>query len=156
MQAFGHSHDEPSEVAVLFYPNLSRQPFFFQIVNLDLLLCTEFYWKYPDLFLCLIFTQWLMVNRLSNATSTAFVSSFDIHWKFYFTCQKLCHNLKAIKTVLTLELSQCHKIGSNFAAAAPAEIPVCLPIRLAKAVLHSKPKSLAIDFFSQTLDCLLE
>ena len=41
-QAFACSHDESSEVTVLFDWNLSRLPFLGYVVNLDLLICTGF------------------------------------------------------------------------------------------------------------------
>ena len=47
----------PSEVAVLFYSNLSRLPFLGQVVNLDLLLCTGFDSEHVVLFLYHIFAQ---------------------------------------------------------------------------------------------------
>ena len=47
----------PSEVAVLFYLNLSRRPFLGQVVDLDLLLCTGFNLEHAVLFLCHLFTQ---------------------------------------------------------------------------------------------------
>ena len=48
---------QPSEVAVLFNWNLRRLPFFRQVVNLDLLLCTEFVSEHEDLLLSQYFTQ---------------------------------------------------------------------------------------------------
>ena len=53
----------PSEVAVLFYSNLSRRPFLGQVVDFDLLLCTGFYSEHSVLFLCHIFTQRPMTGR---------------------------------------------------------------------------------------------
>ena len=47
----------PSEVAGLFYSNLSRRPFFGQVVDLDLLLCTGFDSEHAVFILCHIFTQ---------------------------------------------------------------------------------------------------
>ena len=47
----------PSEVAALFYSNLSRRPFLGQVVDSDLLLCTVFDSEHVVLFLCRIFTQ---------------------------------------------------------------------------------------------------
>ena len=47
----------PSEVAGLFYSNLSRHPFLGQVVDLDLLLCTGFDSEHAVLFLCHIFAQ---------------------------------------------------------------------------------------------------
>ena len=51
---------QPSEVAVLFYSNLSRLPFLGQVVDLNLLLCTGFNLEHAVLFLCHGFTQRLM------------------------------------------------------------------------------------------------
>ena len=48
---------QPSEVAVLFYSNLSKRPFLGQVVDLDLLLCTGLNLESAVLFLCHIFTQ---------------------------------------------------------------------------------------------------
>ena len=45
------------EVAVLFYSNLSRRPFFRQVVNLGLLLCTGIDSEHAVLFLCHIFNS---------------------------------------------------------------------------------------------------
>ena len=42
---------QPSEVAALFYLNLSRCPFLGQVVNFDLLLYIGFDKEHPDLFL---------------------------------------------------------------------------------------------------------
>ena len=48
---------QSSEVAVLFYSNLSRCPFLEQVVDLDLLLCTGFNLEDAVLFQCHILTQ---------------------------------------------------------------------------------------------------
>ena len=77
----------PSEVAVLFYSNLSRRPFLGQVVDLDLMLCTGFNSEHAVLFLCYIFTQRPMI--LSEATGAALVgnnfspmpSKFSFHMK---------------------------------------------------------------------------
>ena len=53
----------PSEVAVLLDSNLSRRPFLGQVVDLDLLLCTEYDSEHAVLFLCHIFTQIPMTDR---------------------------------------------------------------------------------------------
>ena len=53
----------PSEVAVLFYSNLSRRPFLGQVVDLDLLLCTGFDSEPAALFLIHTFTQRPMNDR---------------------------------------------------------------------------------------------
>ena len=45
----------PSEVAALFYSNLSRCPFLGQVIDLDLLLCTGSNQEHEVLFLCHIF-----------------------------------------------------------------------------------------------------
>ena len=47
----------PSEVAVLFYSNLSRLPFLRQVVDIGLLLCTRLHSEHVVLFLCHIFIQ---------------------------------------------------------------------------------------------------
>ena len=81
----------PSEVAVLFYSNLSRRPFLGQVVDLDLMLCTGFNSEHAVLFLCYIFTQRPMI--LSEATGAALVgnnfspmpSKFSFHMKKTFT-----------------------------------------------------------------------
>ena len=55
---------QPSEVAVLFYSNLTRSPFLRQVINLGLLLCTGFDSEHAVLFVCLdIFTQRPMIDR---------------------------------------------------------------------------------------------
>ena len=50
---------QSSEVAVLFYWNMSRRPYLWQVVDLELLHCTRFASKlsYLFLFFCRIFTQ---------------------------------------------------------------------------------------------------
>ena len=53
----------PSEVAVLFYSNLSRLPFLGQDVDLDLLHFTGFNLEHTVLFLCHIFNQRSMTDR---------------------------------------------------------------------------------------------
>ena len=63
-QAFAPQHlNNYSKVAVLFNSNLSRHPFFIQVVNLDLLLCTGFSSEHDVLFLCHIFTERPMTDR---------------------------------------------------------------------------------------------
>ena len=60
---------QPSEVAVLFYSNLSKHPFLRHVDNLDLLLCLGFDSEQAVLFLFLIFTQRPITDRkieLSN------------------------------------------------------------------------------------------
>ena len=52
-----------SEVAGLFNSNLIRHPFLWQVVDLDLLLCTGFYLEHAVLFVCHISTQRPMTNR---------------------------------------------------------------------------------------------
>ena len=47
----------PLKVAVLLDWNLSRHPFFGQVVNVVLLLCTGLDLEHEDLFLCPIFIQ---------------------------------------------------------------------------------------------------
>ena len=56
----------PSEVSVLFILNLSKRPFLGQVVHSDLLLCTEFNLEHAVLFLCHIFTQIPMTDRLGK------------------------------------------------------------------------------------------
>ena len=53
----------PSEVAVLFYANLSRCPFLGQVVALDLMLCTGFNLEHDVLFLCYMFIQRPMTHQ---------------------------------------------------------------------------------------------
>ena len=48
----------PSQVAVLFYSNLSRRPFLAgQVVDFDLLLCRGFHSEHAVLFLCHIYSE---------------------------------------------------------------------------------------------------
>ena len=54
---------QPSEVAALFYLNLSRCPFLGQVVDSDLLLCTGLDLEHAVLFLYHIFTQRPMNDR---------------------------------------------------------------------------------------------
>ena len=51
------------QVAVLFNSNLSRRPYFGQVIDLDLLLCTGFNSKHAVLFLCHIFIKRPMNDR---------------------------------------------------------------------------------------------
>ena len=51
------SSAQPSDVLVLFDSNLSRYPFLRQVVNLDLLLCTELDSEHVNMLLCHSFTQ---------------------------------------------------------------------------------------------------
>ena len=60
----------PSEVAVLFYLNLSRRPFLGQVVDFDLLLCTGFDSEHAVIFVCHIFTQRPMTDRKIGLLST--------------------------------------------------------------------------------------
>ena len=53
----------PSEVAVLFYLNLSRCPFLGQVADLDLLLCTGFNLEHAVLFLHYMFIQRPMTHQ---------------------------------------------------------------------------------------------
>ena len=53
----------PSEVSVLFNLKLSRRPFFRQVINLLLLLCTGLDSEHAVLFQCHIFTQRPMNDR---------------------------------------------------------------------------------------------
>ena len=69
---------QPFEVAVLFNLNLSRCPFFREVANLDLLLCTGFHSEHVVLFLCHISTQrptWMTNWRFSEAMGTALVGN---------------------------------------------------------------------------------
>ena len=165
----------PSEVAVLFYSNLSRLPFLREVINLDLLLCTGLKSEYAVLFLCHMFTQRPMNDckiewsdgrcfgwqqRLANSIEN-FISHEkrgDIVAAWY---------LQSIKTFLTVELSQYSKSGSTFSSSEPVvasrdcsrlgySLCLCLPVRPAQTVLEHCPKSLAIDFAVKTFDCLLE
>ena len=54
---------QPSEVAALFYSNLSRRPSLGEVVDTDLLLCTGFDQEHAVLFQCHIFTQRPMSHR---------------------------------------------------------------------------------------------
>ena len=53
----------PSEVAALFYLNLSRRPVLGQVVDTDLVLCTGFNSEHVVLFLCHILAQRRMNGR---------------------------------------------------------------------------------------------
>ena len=75
----------PSEVAVLFDSNLSRRPFLGQVVDLDLLLCTGFDSEHAVSFLCHIFAQRRMNDRieLSNVLHWALLWSATTSCLFY-------------------------------------------------------------------------
>ena len=102
----------PSEVAVLFYLNLSGRPFLGQVVDLDLLLCAEFDSENVDLFLCHISTQRPTAGsdpkRLSEVMGAALVGNnfSPISSKISFHVKKkwivAARNLPSIKTFLTL------------------------------------------------------
>ena len=103
----------PSEVAVLFNLNLSRRPFLWQVVDLDLLLCTGFNQEHAVLFLCHIFTQRPMNDRkiersdgrcfgLQQLPADSNGHSISNEKKSVVTAQYL----QSIKTFLTLELSR--------------------------------------------------
>ena len=117
----------PSEVAVLFYLNLSRRPFLGQVVDLDLLLCTGFNLEHAVLFLCHIFTQRPMNDRkIERSDGRGFGRqqlpadsnghSISNEKKSVVTAQYL----QSIKTFLTLELSRYRKSGSTFSSSEPA------------------------------------
>ena len=115
-----------SKVAVLFYWNLSRCPFLWQVVDLDLLLCTGF--NSAVLFPCHIFTQRPMTERKielrDGQPSWALLCNnfspiplkFSFHMKKKVTC---CSQKFSIKTLLILELSQYSKSGSMFSSSEP-------------------------------------
>ena len=66
----------PSEVAVLFYSNLSRRLSFDRSLTyykLDLLLCTGFYLEHAVLFLCHIFAQrWMNDCKIEQSNGRCF------------------------------------------------------------------------------------
>ena len=81
----------PSEVAVLFYSNLSRCPFLGQVVDLDLLLCTGFDSEHAALFLCHIFTQRPVTDKKIERSEGALfwsATSLEFHRNFHFTWKK--------------------------------------------------------------------
>ena len=115
---------------MLFNLNLSRCSVFWQVVNLDLVLCTGFYSEYAVLFLCHISNQrpmkdqkiecsygWRVALLLSATTSCQF------NRQFHCTCKRkvfvTAKNLQSIKTFLTLELSLYLKSGYSVVACFP-------------------------------------
>ena len=118
----------PSEVAVLFDSNLSRLPFLGQVVDLDLLLCTGFDSEHAVLFLCHIFAQRRMNDRKIERSDgrclgwqQLLADSIEISFHMKKKKQWLvaAWNLQSIKTLFTLELSQCRKRGSMFSSSEP-------------------------------------
>ena len=115
-----------SEVAVLFYLNLSRLPFLGQVVNLHLLLCTGF--DSEQLFcsyVIFLLSDECMIARSSKAMGAALICknfssipskiSFHIKKKSVVTAQYL----QSIKTFLILEVSQYRKSGSTLSSNEP-------------------------------------
>ena len=115
----------PSEVAVLFYLNLS--PFLGQVVDLDLLLCTWFNLEHVILFLCHIFTQRPMNDhKVERSDSRCFgrqkrlAYSMEISFPLKTKTIVTARYLQSIKTFLNVELSQFRKSGSSFSSSEPA------------------------------------
>ena len=106
-RAFALWHPSDSKVAVLYYWNVSRCPFLWKVVNLDLLLCTGLYNEPADfkLFRCLMFTQrptWMNGWAKQWAlpwSETSFISD----WKNSFATAQ---NLQSVKTFKTSENSK--------------------------------------------------
>ena len=159
----------PSEVAVLFYWNLSRCPFFEQIADLDLLLCRQIAVFAQDstrnMLICsyallLLRDQW-MIERLSKAMSAAallwFVTnSRDLHQisdssRLKITRHQNLFNSVSIARVVALFPPSSR---SRPAATAPgSETPcVCarpsIPLKLCRTVSSQSaaPRSYASDF----------
>ena len=168
----------PSEVAVLFDWNLSRCLFEafsrtgrrFRSAALHRI---RFWtcWFVPMPY----FTQRLMddwkIIRLSGAMSVTLVSNkfsrnpsnFHSTWKTLLVMPQspwvTGRDLQNIKTVLTLELAQYHKVAAHFPQACCRSQQRLLPTRKvlpAQAVQARCPKSLSINFKVKTFDCLLE
>ena len=119
------------QVAVLFNSNLSRRPFFRQVVDSDLLLCTVFDLEHAVLFLCNVFTQ-----RPTNDRR------FERSNRRCFGRQQLLANF--IGGLGPQRLPQSWK-GPVFASS---------PVWPAQVVTGQCPKSSAIDFAFISFDCL--
>ena len=66
----------PSEIAGLFYLNLSRRPFLRQVVELDLLLCTEFDSEHAVCsYVIFLLRDQRLIERLSKAMGVALVAN---------------------------------------------------------------------------------
>ena len=155
----------PSEVAVLFYSNLSRRPFLGQVVDIDLLLCTGFNSEHVVLFWCHILAQRRMNDRKIKQSNGRCLGrrqlladskkNFSPSWKKKRLVA--ARNLQSIKILLALELSQNSKSGSMFSSSEPVAahsdcrrlgnaLCLCSPIWPAQAEQESGPKSLAVAF----------
>ena len=149
----------PSEVAVLFYSNLSRCPFLRQVVYLDLLLCTGFDSEHA------VFSEtndWYQDWAKRWALLWLATTSCQFHRKFHFTWNKkwliAALYLQIIKTlwVTIARMVACFPQASLLlpaATAADSETP-CVCARQsdppALPAWESCPKSLVIDFAVKT------
>ena len=111
---FPSFYDQQSEIAVLFYSILSRHPFLWQVVNLNLLLCTGINSEHADLFLCRIFTQRPRNDQWKLLWSAT--TSRQFHGKFHFTWKTNVSSHSPKFTFFTIEPSQYHKSGSMFSS----------------------------------------
>ena len=103
-----------SEVAALFYSNLSRRHFLGQVVYLDLQLCTGLDSEHAVLFLCHISTQRPMTDRkIERSDGIGFglqqilansIENFILHGEKKSDLVAV-QNLQTINTFSTLELS---------------------------------------------------
>ena len=117
----------PSEVSVLFNSNLSKRPFLWQVVDLDLLLCTGFNLEHEVSLLCHIFTQRPVTDRkIERSYGRCFgrqqLLAKSIKNFISYEKQKLlvaARNSQSIETFLTFELSQFCKSGSMFSSSDP-------------------------------------
>ena len=96
---------QSSEVAVLFYSNLSRCPFLEQVVDLDLLLCTGFNLEDAVLFQCHILTQRPKADRkIERSDGCCFgwqqllANSIEIFISMKKKVISCCPNSQSIKT----------------------------------------------------------
>ena len=149
---------------MLFDSYLSGRPFFRQVVDLDLLLCTGFDSEHAVLFLCHIFAQRPMNDpKIERSYERGFsrqqlpADSNGHSISNEKNSVVTARYLQSIKTLLTLELNQYRKSNSTFSSSEPVAarsdcrrlgnaLCLCSPVRPAPAVPERGPKSLAIDF----------
>ena len=145
----------PSEVAVLFYSNLSGCPFLRQVIDLDLLLCTAFDSEHA------VFSEtndWYKDWAKRWALLWLATTSCQSHRKFHFTWNKkwlvAALYLQSIKTfwVTIARVVACFPQASLLLPAATtaySETPcvcACPSDPPALPAWESCPKSLVIDF----------